>query len=49
MGTPKAGGLNSLAAKATTHCLWVTAFPVNRWLIGRGLGHAKVMERHDHH
>ncbi len=27
---------------------WVAAFPVNRWLIGRGLGHAKVMEHHDH-
>ena len=27
---------------------WITAFPVNRWLIGRGLGHAKVMEHHDH-
>ena len=25
---------------------WVVAYPVNRWLIGRGLGHAKV---HAHH
>ena len=25
---------------------WVVAFPVNRWLISRGLGHAKVHERH---
>jgi hypothetical protein len=28
---------------------WVAAYPVNRWLIGRGLGHAKAMEHHDHH
>ena len=28
---------------------WVAAFPVNRWLIGRGLGHAKAMEHHGHH
>jgi hypothetical protein len=27
---------------------WVAAFPVNRWLIGRGLGHAKAMEHHGH-
>ena len=27
---------------------WVVAFPVNRWLISRGLGHAKVHERHGH-
>jgi hypothetical protein len=25
---------------------WVVAFPVNRWLIARGLGHAVI---HDHH
>ena len=25
---------------------WVVAFPVNRWLIARGRGHAVV---HDHH
>ena len=25
---------------------WVVAFPVNRWLIRRGLGHAVI---HDHH
>jgi Domain of unknown function (DUF4396) len=28
---------------------WVAAFPVNRWLIGRGLGHARAMEHHGHH
>jgi hypothetical protein len=28
---------------------WLAAFPVNRWLIGRGLGHAKAMEHHGHH
>ena len=28
---------------------WVAAFPVNRWLIGRGLGHAKAMEHHGQH
>ena len=27
---------------------WVVAFPVNRWLISRGLGHAKVHGRHEH-
>ena len=27
---------------------WVVVFPVNRWLISRGLGHAKVHERHGH-
>ncbi|HEX6982478.1 MAG TPA: DUF4396 domain-containing protein [Balneolaceae bacterium] len=27
---------------------WVVAFPVNRWLIGRGMGHAKVHAHHQH-
>lgn len=27
---------------------WVAAFPVNRWLLARGLGHAKAMEHHGH-
>jgi hypothetical protein len=27
---------------------WFAAFPVNRWLIGRGMGHAKAMEHHGH-
>lgn len=27
---------------------WLAAFPVNRWLIARGLGHAKVHEHHGH-
>ena len=27
---------------------WVAAFPVNRWLLGRGLGHAKAMAHHSH-
>ena len=27
---------------------WLAAFPVNRWLLGRGLGHAKVMAHHSH-
>jgi hypothetical protein len=26
---------------------WVVAFPVNRWLIGRGRGHAVIHGRHD--
>jgi hypothetical protein len=42
--------LSRLAAQATTHCMigvaWVAAFPVNRWLIARGRGHAVV---HAHH
>ena len=28
---------------------WLAAFPVNRWLLGRGLGHAKAMAHHAHH
>ena len=28
--------------------VWVEAFPVNRWLIRRGLGHAKVHAHHHH-
>jgi hypothetical protein len=28
---------------------WVAAFPVNRWLLGRGLGHAKAMAHHANH
>ena len=27
---------------------WIAAFPVNRWLIGRGLGHARI-HAHAHH
>lgn len=27
---------------------WVVAFPVNRWLISRGMGHAVVHEHHHH-
>lgn len=27
---------------------WVAAFPVNRWLLKRGMGHAKVHEQHQH-
>lgn len=27
---------------------WVAAFPVNRWLISRGLGHARAMAHHRH-
>jgi hypothetical protein len=27
---------------------WVAAFPVNRWLVGRGLGHAKAMSHGGH-
>lgn len=27
---------------------WVAALPVNRWLIARGLGHAKVHAHHGH-
>jgi len=27
---------------------WVIAFPVNRWLIARGRGHAVVAEHHAH-
>jgi len=28
---------------------WVVAFPVNRWLLSRGQGHALVMAHHDGH
>jgi Domain of unknown function (DUF4396) len=28
---------------------WVAAFPVNRWLIARGRGHAVVHEHHHAH
>jgi hypothetical protein len=28
---------------------WVITFPVNRWLIARGRGHAVVHGRHGHH
>ena len=28
---------------------WVAAFPVNRWLLARGLGHARAMAHHTHH
>jgi uncharacterized protein DUF4396 len=28
---------------------WIAAFPVNRWLIARGLGHARAMAHHGHH
>jgi hypothetical protein len=28
---------------------WVAAFPVNRWLLARGLGHAKAMAHHGQH
>jgi hypothetical protein len=27
---------------------WVAAFPVNRWLLARGLGHARAMDHHAH-
>ncbi len=27
---------------------WIAAFPVNRWLIARGTGHAKLHARHGH-
>jgi len=28
---------------------WLAAFPVNRWLIGRGRGHAVAMQHHGSH
>lgn len=28
---------------------WVAAFPVNRWLLARGLGHARAMAHHGAH
>jgi len=28
---------------------WVAAFPVNRWLLARGLGHAKAIAHHGAH
>jgi hypothetical protein len=27
---------------------WLAAFPVNRWLLARGLGHARAMAHHGH-
>jgi len=28
---------------------WVAAFPVNRWLLARGMGHARAMAHHGSH
>jgi hypothetical protein len=28
---------------------WIAAFPVNRWLLARGLGHARAMAHHHGH
>lgn len=43
-------GLNTLhfwrSLTAALAIAWIVAYPVNRWLIARGLGHAKV---HAHH
>ena len=50
-GAMDAGLLDPLFWGALAFALavaWVAAFPVNRWLLGRGLGHAKVMARHSH-
>lgn len=27
---------------------WAAAFPINRWLISRGMGHARVHQHHGH-
>ena len=50
-GAMDAGLLDPLFWGALAFALavaWVAAFPVNRWLLGRGLGHAKVMAHHSH-
>ena len=43
-------GLTSLlfwgALAVSLGIAWVAAFPVNRWLLSRGLGHAKAMAHH---
>jgi hypothetical protein len=36
------------ALAASLAVAWVAAFPVNRWLVARGLGHARVLEHHSH-
>jgi hypothetical protein len=28
---------------------WLAAFPVNRWLLARGMGHARATAHHGHH
>jgi hypothetical protein len=48
----EATSTSRLALQATIHCLTgcgigeVLVFPVNRWLIARGLGHAVVHGAH---
>jgi hypothetical protein len=41
-------GLFWISLAAALAIAWVAAFPVNRWLIGRGLGHAVVHGRGHH-
>jgi Domain of unknown function (DUF4396) len=51
-GAMDAGLLNPLFWGALALGLgiaWVAAFPVNRWLLARGLGHAKAMAHHGSH
>ena len=50
-GAMDAGLLDPLFWGALAFALavaWVAAFPVNRCLLGRGLGHAKAMAQHGH-
>jgi hypothetical protein len=50
-GAMDAGILDPLFWGALAFALavaWVAAFPVNRWLLARGLGHAKAMAHHSH-
>jgi hypothetical protein len=42
-------GLFWAALAASLAVAWVAAFPVNRWLLARGLGHAKAMAHHGQH
>jgi hypothetical protein len=51
-GAMEAGLLDPLFWGALAFALgvaWVAAFPVNRWLLARNLGHAKAMAHHAHH
>jgi hypothetical protein len=50
-GAMEAGLTNTLFWGSLAFALavaWVAAFPVNRWLIARGRGHAVVHEHHQH-
>ena len=49
MGAGLANGLFWGSLAIALLVAFVAALPVNRWLIARGLGHAKVHASHGHH